>query len=397
MDTIIATPMSCLPRTWWLRRLVLACAFLPVWGASCWASTITLQWDPVTAPDLAGYRVYYSLTPNPPFTGTGATQGASPVTVSTQTIATTTGLDPGIPYYFAVTAYNSAGIETPYSKIVMVPELVPPTVAITSPVATAAVSGIVPVSTSASDNVGVSSVEFWVNDVLQTTERVAPYLFSWNTTGLASGAYTLMAKAYDAAGNLGTSEAIPVTVVNDTTPPTVSLTSPVNNKTVSETLAITASATDNVGVTKVEFYLDGTLLFAGNTAPFSYRWDTSAIVCGGHTLSAKAYDAAGNVGESASIAVTVFNDTVAPVVSMESPLEGDKVGPTVPVTASATDNVAVTRMELYVDDQLVLTSNSASLTWNWTTRKIIKGAHTVKVIAYDAADNAGSQTITAYK
>ncbi|MBJ6727958.1 fibronectin type III domain-containing protein [Geomonas sp. Red875] len=83
---------------------------------------VTLQWNPNPPDNLAGYKVYYREdSPSAPFTGTGATQGSSPVDVSNQTTAVISGLETGHTYYFAVTAYNSAGEESPYSNIVSAP------------------------------------------------------------------------------------------------------------------------------------------------------------------------------------------------------------------------------------------------------------------------------------
>jgi hypothetical protein len=76
--------------------------------ATCFASTVTLQWDPNTESDLAGYKVYYKAdSSTQPLIGTGAAQGAAPVDVLKQTTATVSGLDPNHAYYFAVTAYNT--------------------------------------------------------------------------------------------------------------------------------------------------------------------------------------------------------------------------------------------------------------------------------------------------
>ena len=76
-------------------------------------------------------------------------------------------------------------------------------------------------------------------------------------------------------------------------------------------VSVTANASDNVGVTKVEIYLNGALQSTLTSAPYSFNWNTLAAANGAYTVSAKAYDAAGNVGQSANVAVTVFNDTVA--------------------------------------------------------------------------------------
>jgi Bacterial Ig domain len=93
----------------------------------------------------------------------------------------------------------------------------------------------------------------------------------------------------------------------DTQPPTVSITAPASGATVSGTVSVTANASDNVGVTKVEFYLDGALTSTDTTSPYSWSWDTTAVANGSHSLTAKAYDAALNVGTSTAVSVTVNN------------------------------------------------------------------------------------------
>src|SRR5262245_43660661 len=114
--------------------LVFVCGALLLASTMSLASTITLQWDPDVSPDVVGYKVYYSADSSAaPFSGTGAVQGASPLNVANQTSATISGLDPSRAYYFAVTAYNSAGVESAYSNVASVAELSPPSVAISSP------------------------------------------------------------------------------------------------------------------------------------------------------------------------------------------------------------------------------------------------------------------------
>ncbi len=264
------------------------------------ALDVALQWDPNTEADLAGYKVHYS-------SGSAALSDGTTIDVQNHTTATITGLDPDKSYNFAVTAYNTSNIEGSYSNVITVDEQLPPTVAISSPADTINVNGTVFVNVNASDNVGVSKVEYYVNNQLVATNVAVPYVYSWDTTPLAPGAYTLMAKAYDAAGNVGQSSTVSVTVVKDTTAPSVSLTSPAVGAEVSGTVTITAASSDNVGVSKVEFYNDGVLLYAGNEAPYSYSWDTTNVANGSHTLTAKSYDAANNVATTSAYAVTVNN------------------------------------------------------------------------------------------
>src|SRR5262249_27032619 len=103
--------------------------------------------------------------------------------------------------------------------------------------------------------------------------------------------------------------ATPVTPPSpDTTPPSVSLTSPANNATVTGTaVSLAATASANVGVTSVQFKLDGANLGSPvTTAPYSLSWDSTAAANGTHTISAVASDAAGNTATS-SATVTVSN------------------------------------------------------------------------------------------
>jgi hypothetical protein len=73
------------------------------------------------------------------------------------------------------------------------------------------------------------------------------------------------------------------------------------------------------------------------------------------------------------------------------------VGSKTTITASATDNKGVSKMELYVDNALQTTFSSGSLSWNWNTRSIAAGAHTIQVKAFDAAGNVSTASSTVYK
>jgi hypothetical protein len=94
----------------------------------------------------------------------------------------------------------------------------------------------------------------------------------------------------------------------DTTPPSVSISSPVSG-TVLGAISVSATASDNLGVVGVQFQLDGTNLGAELTSqPYSVTWNTTGDANGPHTLTVSARDAAGNIGVSVVTAVTVNND-----------------------------------------------------------------------------------------
>src|SRR5206468_3525009 len=94
----------------------------------------------------------------------------------------------------------------------------------------------------------------------------------------------------------------------DTAPPRVSLTAPTDSSALSGTVTLGASASDDIGVTRVEFYCDTTVLVGTATAPpYTASWNSTAMTNGVHSFLAKAYDAAGNWATSSSSTVTITN------------------------------------------------------------------------------------------
>jgi hypothetical protein len=88
-------------------------------------------------------------------------------------------------------------------------------------------------------------------------------------------------------------------------PPTVAVTSPAANTVVSGSTTLSASAGDDIGVTRVRFAVDGTEVGSDSAAPWSVPWDSSSVPPGGHTVTAVAEDTGGHTTTSASVPVTV--------------------------------------------------------------------------------------------
>lgn len=88
-------------------------------------------------------------------------------------------------------------------------------------------------------------------------------------------------------------------------------------------------------------------------------------------------------------------DTTAPVASVLSPTEGTVVrSPSQRIDVKGTDNVGVTRIEVYVDGKLLGNSSAATASFTWNTRKVASGWHQIQAVAYDAAGNAGTSAVT---
>lgn len=188
----------------------------------------------------------------------------------------------------------------------------------------------------------------------------------------------------------------------DTTPPAVTISSPAPSAVVSGTIAVTGAATDNVAVAKVELWIDGALGPSTSSPSFSFNWNTAAVANGEHTLAVKAYDVDGNLGQAA-VTVTVSNaapppDTQPPVVAIISPAGGSHLATNAKITVSASDNVAVTQVSIYVDGVLVYTGTAAPYRDAWNTKKLAPGSHVITANAWDAAGNMGSAApVTVYK
>jgi len=326
----------------------------------------------------------------------GAEDTGSPYSVSWNTATAGAGS-----HTLTARARDAAGNTTTSATVtVTVPDTSAPTVSISAPANGATVSGVVSVTAAAADNVGVAGVQFLVDGAnLGAEDTSSPYSVSWSTTTVSNGSHTLTAVARDAAGNTTTSAAIVVTVQNaDITAPAVSLTAPAGGATVSGTIAVTATASDNVGVAGVQFLLDGVNLGAEDTtSPYAISWDSATAPNGSHTLTARARDAAGNTTTSAAVVVTVQNvDTTAPTVSLTAPANGASVTGTVTVSASASDNVGVAGVQFLLDGVNLGaedTSNPYAVSWNTATASI--GTHTLAAVARDAAGNTTtSATIT---
>jgi len=173
-----------------------------------------------------------------------------------------------------------------------------------SPSAGATVSSTLSVQVDAADNVGVASVTVSVDGASLGSDSTAPYTFTWDTKSSLNGSHTLVATAQDAAGNKSTaSMSVTVNNIADTTPPSISILSPSNGARISSQVTVLVSASDQVGVARVDLYVDGALTSSATTSPFTTKWNAKKAKAGAHTLQCRAYDAAGNVGLSGNLTV----------------------------------------------------------------------------------------------
>jgi hypothetical protein len=273
----------------------------------------------------------------------GAEDASAPYSVSWNTTTVTNGA-----YTLTSVARDAAGNQATSTAVSVtvtnaVTDTAAPTISLSAPANGASISGMVTVSATAADNVGVVGVQFMLNGAnLGAEDTTAPYSISWNTAAVSAGTYLLMGVARDAAGNQTTSAAVSVTVVNseDTIPPAIWLSAPTTGLTMSGNIVVAAIASDNVAVAGVQFTANSTNLGEEDTVePYSIFWDTTAVPDGVYTLTAVARDAAGN--QTSSVVTIIINNGNSPAppytqISFSVPAEGGQTWITSNTSASIT-------------------------------------------------------------
>ncbi|MCX6875760.1 MAG: Ig-like domain-containing protein [Verrucomicrobia bacterium] len=174
-------------------------------------------------------------------------------------------------------------------------------------------------------------------------------------------------------------------------PPTVAITSPANNATVSTNFTINATAADEGSVTSVEFHDGPTLLGTADTPPYS--WNVLGASAGAHALTAVAWDNDGNSTTSDVVNVTVTLVNLPPEVTLTSPADAAVFveGTDIPLAATATDDGGVASVDFLVDDAVVFTATVEPYAYTWTGA--VPGGHTVKAVARDGPGLATTSSV----
>lgn len=147
------------------------------------------------------------------------------------------------------------------------------------------------------------------------------------------------------------------------TEPTISVTSPLNNSTVMDSVLITAITTNDSAIVKVEFYIDGNLVSTCSTTPWEYNWNVrSQTPNTTHTIQVKAYTKSNSILLSQLVNVNT-QQTVAPTIYIATPTDGSTVKDSVLITTTTTNNSAIVKVEFYINDKFV--SVCANMPWQY--------------------------------
>lgn len=306
--------------------------------------------------------------------------------------ATWSGVPAGT-YTFAAKAYDNLGVATVSNANTVTvyasnPANTPPVVSVAAPLngAMYPAPASIPFTVNATDSGGsINRVEFFINNGLLATAMAPPY--SLNLTGVTSGSYSFIARAYDNQGAATTTAASTVSVDNL---PTVSLTSPASNTIypAPASFALNATASDSDGsINRVEFYQGSTLLGSDTTSPYS--WNLSNLARGSYTFTAKAVD--NLTGATTSSPVTIVVNEL-PSVTLTAPVAGTYTSQRpIRIAANAADvDGTLTKVEFYDGATLIGTSTASPYEINWSGAAT--GAHTLTA---KATDNLGGTKTSA--
>jgi chitodextrinase len=281
----------------------------------------------------------------------------------------------------AASAYVSATLAT---------DNIPPTVSVTAPIDGSTVSGNTTITANASDNVGVTKVEWYLDGSLQSSTTSSPYSFTWNTRNASNGSHQITSKSYDAAGNMGTSTAVTVTVSNDLTAPTVPTGLSVTSTGMTQTQLSWNASTDDTAVTGYHIWRNGTQVATVTATSYT---DSNLNSGTTYNYSISAFDAEGNESvQSATVSATTGSDTISPTSPTNLAQTGSTASTATVSWSASTDNVGVAGYDYYNGGMLPLGSTENT---NVTFTGLSCGtSYTVGIDAFDAAGNHSSQSTT---
>lgn len=174
----------------------------------------------------------------------------------------------------------------------------------------------------------------------------------------------------------------------DTESPTIQMTSYFGDP-VADTISITMMATDNIGIEKVELWVDGSSTgLSDTTEPYEIHFGTRTIENGAHTIIGRAFDLSGNYADSQPQILTVYNDYDPPVVAFEVEFSG-VWSDTVDINVYAYDEFGIDSVELFINglstglSYSVDTQYSTTYVFNLPTEDYANGIHYLMALAYD--------------
>lgn len=342
-------------------------------------TSIALNWNASTD-DVAviGYKVY---------------RGGTLVGTTSSTNFTDTGLSPVTSYNYTVKAYDAANNNSAPSATL------PATTAYdtTDPAVPSNLHSTTQTDTSvtltwdtATDNVAVSGYDVYRGSTLITTTSGTTYTDSG--LGVNTG-YTYRVRTVDTSGNYSAQTApLTISTLPDTTLPTAPSSVASTGQTTTSIDLNWSSGTDDVSVASYNIYRNGQKIT--NIAGLTYT-NSGLHYHTTYTYTITTVDASGNESPaSGPLSVATLPDVTAPTVTLTAPPDGSSKTLTFPISATASDDLELNRVEFYADSTLIRTVTTAPFSFNWDSYAVHNGSHVLTAKAIDATGNVTSQAVT---
>lgn len=200
----------------------------------------------------------------------------------------------------------------------------------------------------------------------------------------------VVVRSSDSADVAGTTTGVTITV--DNVSPSITIETPAEGAEINGTTELQFTVSDNFTVDRVDIVVDGSTVRTMTSAPYEFSFDTTALSDGAHSLSAVAYDAAGNSAQTPSRSFTT--DNTVPTVSLNSLNNNSLVAGTVLLSAQATDLNGVAKVAFLINGAVVGEDSSSPYVFDWDTTNTTEGSHTVKVQAIDQVGNIAESSVT---
>lgn len=301
-------------------------------------------------------------------------------------------------YYLSIRGIDAAGnVGSQQVSAAYLVDHTPPTASISQPLNGQEVAGSVTVQVGGGDTVGIQRVSVAIDGSEKNSTASPNLLYTWDTTTFTNGSHSIQVQVTDLA-NQTTSRSITVSVNNaaevpiDAQAPSVGILTPSQNQTISGTVTLSASVSDNVAVALVRFFANSSLIGQLTSGPYSATWNSASVSDGLQTLTVEAKDSSGNVNTS-TIQVNVKNtlssslDRTAPTVSFVKPDAGAILDGEVEWEATASDNVTVREVQFYVDGVLMQIATASPYRVTLPTRQYATGFHRLSLISIDTSGN----------
>ena len=216
-------------------------------------------------------------------------------------------------YIIGAIGYNSEGVSGLASPITVYVDNYDdhsPTGQIIYPYPGQTVHDTVTIEIEASDNIGIASVEILINNNMVANITEPPYFFPWNTLNEVDDQnYIIGASITDLSNNIYIVPSIGVDVNNhESNPPNGIISNPISGQTVSGIVNFTVIASDDSGISSVEFFINGESVFIDSQSEFIFIWDTTPLNNNSqHSLSAIITDFSDNISLVQPVLVTISN------------------------------------------------------------------------------------------